>query len=93
MLSPHEFATLMLVNNAFDQIELDRAELDILLARQLVVLKQLGAAPRFQITRRGEYLLKQLSEPAARVSLWKTRRNSFASRGAALIDERGDCTG
>jgi hypothetical protein len=93
MLSPHEFATLMLVSDAFDQIELDRAELDILLARQLVVLEQLGAAPRFQITCRGEYLLKRLSESAARVSLGKTRRNPFASRGAVLIDERGASAG
>lgn len=39
MLSPHEFATLMLVRHAPDQIDMDRAELDALLERQLVMLE------------------------------------------------------
>ena len=38
MLSPHEFATLMLVKAAPDQIELNREELDTLLDQQLVAL-------------------------------------------------------
>jgi hypothetical protein len=36
MLSPHEFTTLMLVKDAPDQIEADRAELRALLEHQLV---------------------------------------------------------
>ncbi len=40
MLSPHEFATLMLVRHAPDQIDMNRAELDALLERQLVMLEQ-----------------------------------------------------
>lgn len=40
MLSPHEFATLILVRDAPDQIEASRAELSTLLERQLVALEQ-----------------------------------------------------
>lgn len=57
MLSAHEFATLMLVKDAADQI-IDRQELDALLEHQLVALERLasGAAlPR--ITEDGELLL------------------------------------
>jgi len=36
VLSPHEFAALMLVKNAPDQIERDRIDLAALLERQLV---------------------------------------------------------
>jgi hypothetical protein len=43
MLSPHEFAILMLIKDAPDQIDLDGAELDTLLERQLVALEQLAA--------------------------------------------------
>jgi hypothetical protein len=43
MLSPHEFATLMLIKDAPDQIELDRAELDTLLERQLISLENLAS--------------------------------------------------
>jgi len=39
MLSPHEFATLMLVKDATEQLEVDRADLDVLLSRQLVSLE------------------------------------------------------
>ncbi|HTR10669.1 MAG TPA: hypothetical protein VMJ11_29240 [Paraburkholderia sp.] len=39
MLSPHEFATLMLVKDAPDAIA-DRAELDALVERQLVALEE-----------------------------------------------------
>ncbi|WP_353558140.1 hypothetical protein [Paraburkholderia terrae] len=43
MLSPHEFATLMLVQAAPDQIDLARAELDTLLESRLVALEQQGS--------------------------------------------------
>jgi hypothetical protein len=41
MRSPHEFAALMLVKDTPDQIELDRAEVGTLLARQLIALERL----------------------------------------------------
>jgi hypothetical protein len=41
MLSPHEFATLMLLKDAPDPIDLDRADLEALLERQLITLEQL----------------------------------------------------
>lgn len=40
MLSPHEFATLMLLKDAPDPIDLDRADLEALLERQLITLEQ-----------------------------------------------------
>jgi hypothetical protein len=62
MLSPHEFATLMLVKDATDQLEVDRADLDTLLERQLVRLEQLasgGAVPR--LTHEGHSMLDAAS--------------------------------
>jgi hypothetical protein len=62
MLSPHEFATLMLIKDAPDQIELDRAELDALLERQLISLENLASGrPRPQITSDGDSILKALA--------------------------------
>jgi len=40
LLSPKEFATLMLVRHSPDQIDMNREELDTLLERQLVALEQ-----------------------------------------------------
>jgi hypothetical protein len=62
MLSPHEFATLMLVKDAPDQVELDRADLDALLERQLVRLQRLGSGhPRAEITVNGHSVLKAVA--------------------------------
>ncbi|RKT20833.1 hypothetical protein B0G69_4183 [Paraburkholderia sp. RAU2J] len=59
MLSPHEFATLMLIKDAPDQIELGRAELDTLLERQLISLESLASGyPRPQVTSEGAAILK-----------------------------------
>lgn len=59
MLSPHEFATLMLVEGAPDQAELDRANLDALLERQLVSLQRLASGhPRAEITDNGRSALQ-----------------------------------
>jgi len=46
MLSPHEFATLMLVKAAPEQIDLGREELDTLLERQLAALEKLASEVR-----------------------------------------------
>lgn len=43
MLSPHEFATLLLVKDAPEQANMDRDELDALLEQQLVKLEALGS--------------------------------------------------
>ncbi|PLZ01689.1 hypothetical protein CY652_15065 [Burkholderia sp. WAC0059] len=43
MLSPHEFATLLLVKDAPNQLEMEREELDALLERQLVQLERLAS--------------------------------------------------
>jgi hypothetical protein len=62
MLSPHEFATLKLIKDAPDQIELDRAELDVLLERQLISLeKRASERLRPRITSDGDSVLKAIA--------------------------------
>ncbi|WP_341319204.1 hypothetical protein WN982_30115 [Paraburkholderia sp. IMGN_8] len=62
MLSPHEFATLMLIKNAPDQIELGRAELDTLFEQQLISLENLASGrPRPQVTSDGDSILKAVA--------------------------------
>lgn len=62
MLSPHEFSTLMLVRHAPDQIDMNRAELDALLERQLVMLEPSAEGRRCpQLTARGRSLLDAFS--------------------------------
>jgi len=62
MLSPHEFATLMLVKAAPDQIDLNREELDTLLERQLVALEQLASGVvRPRLTRDGASMLQAVA--------------------------------
>ena len=61
MLSPHEFATLMLVRQAPDQLDMNRAELDALLERQLVMLEHCGeGARRAYLTGKGRTFLDAL---------------------------------
>jgi hypothetical protein len=62
MLSPHEFATLMLIKHSPDQIELDRAELDALLERQLISLENLASGrARPRVTSDGDSILKAIA--------------------------------
>ena len=59
MLSPHEFATLMLLKDAPDLPSLDGADLEALLDRQLVTLEQLASGrQRPLITHDGQMFLK-----------------------------------
>lgn len=61
MLSHHEFATLVLVNGSADPTELDCADIEALLARQLVTLERLGPnRSRPQVTIQGYVFLKAL---------------------------------
>ncbi|AWV05575.1 hypothetical protein DM992_40665 (plasmid) [Burkholderia sp. JP2-270] len=62
MLSPHEFATLMLIKAAPDQIDLSRDELNVLLERQLIALEQLASGhPRPFLTRDGDSVLQSIA--------------------------------
>ncbi|MEM5314308.1 hypothetical protein [Paraburkholderia sp. JHI869] len=67
MLSPHEFATLMLVRQAPDQLDMNRAELDALLEGQLVMLEH-GAAGRRRahLTEKGRSFLDVLNPESVR---------------------------
>jgi hypothetical protein len=59
MLSPHEFATLMLLKDAPDLASLDSFDLEALLDRQLVTLEQLASGQqRPLITHDGQMFLK-----------------------------------
>lgn len=59
MLSPHEFATLMLLQHAPDLMNLDSTDLEALLERQLVTLEQLASGQqRPLLTDDGHLLLK-----------------------------------
>ncbi|WP_082016609.1 hypothetical protein [Cupriavidus sp. IDO] len=59
MLSHHEFATLVLVNDSSDPTELDRADVQTLLAHQLITLERLGPdRSRPQVTIQGYRFLK-----------------------------------
>nr|WP_081623789.1 hypothetical protein [Cupriavidus sp. UYPR2.512] len=67
MLSHHEFATLVLVNGSSDPTELDRADMDALLAYQLVTLERLGPKhSRPQVTIQGYAFLKAFGRVRAR---------------------------
>lgn len=58
MLSPHEFATLKVINDAPDQIELDRADLHALLERQYVTMEPLASGHQLpRITPHGHAFL------------------------------------
>ncbi|MFM0397523.1 hypothetical protein [Paraburkholderia phytofirmans] len=59
MLSPHEFATLMLLKDAPDLLSVDGADLEALLERQLVTLEDLASGQqRPLITADGQIFLK-----------------------------------
>ncbi len=61
MLSPHEFATLMLLKDARHPSDFDQADLRTLLDRQLVELDSVAAASRVpRVTDRGYSLLARL---------------------------------
>lgn len=62
MLSPHEVATLLVVKDAPDHAELDRADLDALLERELVQLERLNSGQRRPcITARGGAILNAIA--------------------------------
>ncbi|RQS74970.1 phage tail assembly chaperone [Burkholderia sp. Bp8963] len=60
MLSPHEFATLLLVKDAPDQANMERDELDALLEQQLVRLEGLGSGRKYCVTETGDAALRSI---------------------------------
>ncbi|NPT62361.1 hypothetical protein [Paraburkholderia elongata] len=63
MLNPREFATLMLVKDAAEHAELDRADLETLLERQLVKLEKLASGHQHPcITESGYFLLNAVTQ-------------------------------
>ncbi|WP_240461946.1 hypothetical protein [Burkholderia sp. Nafp2/4-1b] len=67
MLSPHEFATLMLIRHAPDQLDSTRSEIDTLLERQLIMLEHRGDGHRrVHLTPRGRAMLDAFGSGTAR---------------------------
>ncbi|MFM0059461.1 hypothetical protein [Paraburkholderia phytofirmans] len=61
MLSPHEFATLLLVKDAPNQVDMEREELDALLERQLVQLERLASGnEQWSVTESGDSALRAI---------------------------------
>ncbi|HEX7682762.1 hypothetical protein [Trinickia sp.] len=61
MLSPHEFATLLLVKDAPNQVDMDREELDALLEQQLVQLERLGSGhQQWRLTESGDSAIRAI---------------------------------
>jgi hypothetical protein len=61
MLSPHEFATLLLVKDAPTQSDMEREELDALLERQLVELERLATGhQQWRLTETGDSALRAI---------------------------------
>ena len=61
MLSPHEFAALLLVCDTRALDELDRDDLASLVERQLVALEELATGHRVRLTERGNSILKAVT--------------------------------
>ena len=63
MLSAHEFATLTLICQSPEQVDMNRAELDALLERQLVMLERSaeGHRRRARLTDTGRSVLRALN--------------------------------
>ncbi|WP_416047003.1 hypothetical protein [Cupriavidus basilensis] len=61
MLSPHEVATLMLVQGASDHTELDRADLKALREHQLVNLEDIASGHRPYVTSKGGAVLEAIA--------------------------------
>ncbi|MCY0853148.1 hypothetical protein OMK73_04335 [Cupriavidus sp. D39] len=67
MLSPHEFATLVLVNETPDQVDLDVEDVAALLENRLVTLENLGpSCRRPQVTLQGYVVLKAFGRSRGR---------------------------
>jgi hypothetical protein len=82
MLSPHEFATLMLIRQAPDQLDMKRAELDALLERQLVKLdSSVTGKCCAQLTEKGKSLLRRLHPDNA--LRWRTNQAGCNRRSPA----------
>jgi len=61
MLSPHEFATLLLLQDAPNQMDMVRDELDALLERQLVQLENLASGRQlWSLTATGDSTMKAM---------------------------------
>lgn len=71
MLTPHEVATLMLIDDAAPNLaDLDRASIKALIERQLVHLEKLAYGDRLHITTRGSDFLHALAQGVRSSTHW-----------------------
>lgn len=64
MLSPHEFATLMLIKDATSQADFDQADLIALADREFITIGVMHASMPPRLTERGHALLARLGGAA-----------------------------
>jgi hypothetical protein len=61
MLTPHEVATLLLVQHSPDQLHMTRAQLDTLLEHRLVRLQEMSAGQlHWQLTETGQGTVRMI---------------------------------
>lgn len=80
VLSPHEFAVLLLVNDGAESDDLDRADVEALIERQLVTLERRGPDHSYaRVTLRATFCsrLPDTFAPAAAVRWPRLTRRSF----------------
>lgn len=66
MLSPHEFAVLLLVNDSVEPHELDSADVDALIEHKLVELERQGLNQVYaRVTAQGHALIKAFGHARA----------------------------
>lgn len=66
MLSPHEFAVLLLVNDSVEPHELDSADVEALIEHKLVTLEGQGSDHGYaRVTAQGHALLKAFGHACA----------------------------
>lgn len=94
MPGPHEFATLRLVRQVPGQVELGRAELGALLARQFIALENLASGRSYpRVTSDGDSILNSISrireaDAVSAAWLWRKRRCCFLSDPTRVLLRR-----
>lgn len=79
MLSPHEFATLLLVGDAWDQTELNRADLDALLEQQFIAFDGVSGRQNLYLTQNGRAVLKAVTRIRQMTDLQRRRNHDLRS--------------
>lgn len=81
MLSPHEFATLLLVGDARDQTGLNHADLDALFEHQFIAFEKISSGrQKPHLTRNGRAVLKAMAHVRRIADPQRGRNHDVRSR-------------